>query len=481
MKLAILSLLAGLGLAACQHETTPVPTPLPTTPVLTETIKTSPFLSFDGIDLTFRTGKSQAYALSGFGSAALDSITEVGFCLSDSDTLLSILDANQQRVKVNPSALINSSLFWTELPALQAGKRYYIDAYAIFRSGRVYYGRNNAGAFVSKNRHIGVSSFTVPATDTTTYNPMQVVNKATLPTGFDSYFSALFSINNTLYVLNPTGALFAYDAIADQWVHKQDVKARVSGVDMTPHFNGLPPVAFAANGKEYVHFTSGNSEMVNNLWVYDPTADKWTFLSDHFEVSLPSYPQVFTSSNQTYLYNSSSQKILAFNSSDNTFKPLTPVPTNSIFFVPGATQPVAYYSSSAGINIGLYAINQGSVVDGKLLLPGLINPAPLQHVVTTIGNDVLFGSGLTTLVSSDQNPALTISALSDELVRYSTTANRTTARYSIVTLNDDYWSRQVRPATQNDRNGILFYKTLVAGNHVYVINTYRGALSELVF
>ena len=483
MESYIKILLICLAVTACNRDNPPAPVTTPKEQALSETIKTTDALRLDGLNLTYRTGNRQAYILAGFDFVPPDSVKEVGFCLSDSDSLLSVLNSAQQRISI-PSANRDQSIFWAELPALQANRKYYIDSYVIFPSGRVFYGHNNASPSVSRQPQIGVSSFVLPTTDTTTHSSLQVVRKAALPVPTATGFSASFSINNNLYVLGGDGSLFLYDPVGNQWEQKQSLKTRTQGIEMNTHFNGFYPIAFPVNGNEYVYFTAdGIGELAKNLWSYNPVADKWTFITDQFNIALPGSEPAYTSGDQAYLYNSSQNKVFGFSSVDAGFRVASQIqlPAYSLRFVPGSSQPLAYRSKGEGTVIGRYDLTSGILADAQPLLPLQTNIAIPQHVITSIGKDVLLGSGENTLISRDQNPALTVTELNDGLVRYSTITNKITASYSLKTLNDAYWNRQVHPEKTADRDGVFHYATLLAGGHVYVIDSFQGSLTELVF
>jgi hypothetical protein len=154
---------------------------------------------------------------------------------------------------------------------------------------------------------------------------------------------------------------------------------------------------------------------------------------------------------------------------------------NSLYFIPGATQPLAYYLTSSGRRVGRHDLNQGVIVDTTSLLTRQTNGAISQHVITSPRSDILIGSGVNTLIPWYQNSALSVSVLNDELIRYSTTTHRIEAYYQMNKLNDAYWIRQIHPTTPASRSGLFYFTTLVAGNHVYMIDSFANHLHELVF
>ncbi len=404
-------------------------------------------------------------------SAFRRNIREVGVCLSPSDSLLSIKNAAQLRVKATYDSTKSS---FTASLTIPPGQKYYLSAYFMLKDGRVYYGSQQHTArwqFPSwgpKPTMNAVTSFSITQPAAAAYQPLTIAQRAPTPVRVsvpDDYF---FVLHNTLHLLATDGTLYRYASATDQWV-AQPTRLKVP-------FDGFPALVFALSNKAYVFYTSAWTGRATYGWSYDYNANTWT--------SLPT-PNTFVASLKLayqrgdevvlrdvynkvgFRFDPIQQQFVSLNSSSILLKE----PDSYINFVNNASLPTGYFMAQGDWQAGPLYQATYDAVRNDFVQEQLVSAQPTDatpRLSFSMGQDLFFGLGMAYAFLPTSRIYTNTYTSSDELIRYSPQTGQLVARYDVSALRAGY------------ANGVSGnYRVFVVGGQTLVIDIQTGRMWQL--
>ena len=439
MKLcSLLSLL--LIAVACQRPVEPV---VPTVSLVDAGPNTLPII-FANMALS---GRSSSNAVTVTSSIYVQSaryvVKEAGYCVSKTDSLLSLTNPTTRRVvvdKITRQGVYDRSLL-TTLDSLASGQTYYIDPYAILDDGRVLYGRHNHTK-TQGTTTIAAVSFRLPVRPPLlpvsfverppVPTPVVTPNTSTLP-GYQQFIS----LQDRLYAFYPTGFLQVYDLTTNSWKALAPLGTNV----FTTSF-----LVFAAGDKLFVHsspdYWFGTNRPSPVMWEYDPAQDKWTNLSNDLGINLFNSRYLLSAGGVAYFQNSYPYGLLAFDAKQKKTtaadKPMllrtgaytgfSPLTGNTFIASAYNSNNVAQYVSYdvSTDKVGLFT-NLQSVAE-KQGLAG--SPYLVVH-----DTDLLTGWNVSTSILLNPGSINASGCIRrDELIRFSTTTQQVVGYYDIAAM-----------------------------------------------
>ncbi|MCK8493518.1 hypothetical protein M0L20_16745 [Spirosoma sp. RP8] len=412
-----------------------------------------------------------------YSSLRASQIREVGFCLSSTDSVLSV--KNPQHLRLKATLDTSQYLFTADIQNLSPGQRYYLEPYIIFKNGRVYYGRYlptprlQTPSWLPRPPMNAITRFTAPQTDKSAYKPLTVLNRATVPFTsllYDDYF---FTCNDKLYVLGREGSLFQYDADQDKWVARQRLT-----IEPSDRFNGSPAIVFSVNNKGYVLYKDILSHSATFQWEYNPELDQWTKISTPDTPDITAYKYAYQQNNQVFLSDIYRKQILRFDAQQKSFQAVNS--TNVIDYLTNyrpivnvASTPYAYFSRYDETGNGeLYASRYDPLTDrfgeDKLVSDRKSDLQPSFAVAST--DDLLLGLGTSTRLIPESRIITHSMVINDDLIRYATTSGQVTARYDLSALTNSAYD-----------SPFSSYRALFVGGRIYAIDQSNSHMRELRF
>lgn len=400
----------------------------------------------------------------------LESIREAGFCLSTTDSILSI--TNPAHIRLKATLDTKTALFTAMSSSLLPNQYYYLEPYFMTTDGRVYYGRYlqvsrlQTPSWQPRPAFNSVTRFKVSQLDRSIYKPITVVQRATLPPVSKTYNYYLFVCNDRLHVLDRDGSLFQYDASQDKWVDRKKLTVEPEGA-----FNGYPAIVFGLNNRGYVLYTHVLAPNPTYYWEYEPERDQWIKLDGVNKSYVAPYKYAYQAGSQAVLVDTYGRKVGSFTASQKEIQPVDR-PSLLTYLSAGATivtagdQPYAIRTNynTQEVTIGAYNADNDSFTDIAIL-----SAAPTDRGSTlrfAQGSDVMAGLGYTTDLLGDSRITSYLTQYSDDLVRYDPQRKQTTARYDIAGVRSD---------------GSYNYQTFTIGQKTYVIVVATGKMWELQF
>ncbi|WP_420150495.1 hypothetical protein [Spirosoma sp.] len=485
MKLLYLFLVSALFVAGCKQPSVDDPAPVPPVsvpePPLVEMQSMNDSLYIDSQDIYTRTANSDLSIRCRFrivkSPLTIKRIREYGFCLSTTDSVLSI--KNPQHIRLTASFDSVNYQFVAATQNLVPGKDYYVEPYFIMQDGRVYYGRYvtaprvQTPSWLPRPPFNSITRFRVTQPDKSVYTLITVASRATVPISALSYDFYSFVCKGNLYVLGRDGNLFQYDADQDKWVSRQRLT-----IEPGDRFNGWPAIVFGVNNKGYVLYTDAMAPNPTFHWEYDPDSDQWNKLTTANPPILASYNYTYQQGNDVFLSNTYQKSAIRFDATQKELKALA-LP-NLVNYLVGnkslltvADQPYAYFGNYDEYGKGLLYIasyDRGNDQFGEARLISEKQNDVYPTLVATLANDVLFGLGARSELIRESRIYTQLLTVNDDLIRYSTTANQLIARYDLSTIRS------------GNNNAIwVGYKTFTLKNRVYAIDRSNNKMWELRF
>lgn len=485
MRLFYILFVSALIITSCNrpsiNDPTPVSPPQVPEPPLIEVQSLNDSLYIDSQTIYTRTANTDVSFSCRFGITngwlKINRIREAGFCISATDSVLSI--KNPQHIRLKASIDTVSYQFTAASQNLIPEQNYFIEPYFVMKDGRVYYGRYintprlQTPSWLPRPPMNAITRFRLNQADKSVYKSVTIVSRATVPITTLNYDFYSFICNDNLYVLARDGNLFQYNADQDKWLSRQRLK-----IEPATSFNGWPAIVFGVNNKGYVLYSDALVPNPTFHWEYAPDVDQWTKLDTPNKPILASYNYTYQSSNQVFLADTYQKRMVRFDAVQKDVQFVT-LP-NLINYLVGnkslmsvANIPYAYSSSYDEDGNGkLYATKYDATTDtfGESSLISDTQSDLSPALVGSVANDLLLGLGNTVKFIPTSRIYTQIVTANDDLIRYSTTANQVDARYDISAI---------RSGNSNATWGI--YKSITLKNRVYVIDRSNSHMWELSF
>lgn len=319
MRLFYLPVLCTLMIAGCQRpsvdDPTPVTPPQVPEPPLVDIQSRNDSLYIDSQLIYTRTTTADVRFSCRFGitnsAFSRKRIREYGFCLSATDSVLSVKNPQHLRLKATFDSV--NYQFEAITQDLIPAKDYYVEPYFIMQDGRVYYGRYlnaprlQTPSWAPRPSMNAITRFRINPVDKSIYSPVTLVNRTTVPITTLNYDFYSFICNENLYVLDRNGNLFQYDASQDKWLPRQRLTIEPSG-----SFNGWPALVFGVNNKGYVLYSDALVPNPTFHWEYNPEVDQWTKLGTPNKPILAPYNYSYQTGNQVFLVDTYQKRMVRF-------------------------------------------------------------------------------------------------------------------------------------------------------------------------
>ncbi len=455
-------------------------------PTLTEMKTGTDSLYIDSQFISTRTSTTDISVFCQYGSSIslfTRHIREVGYCLSATDSTLSVLNPQHNRTKAVFDT--NRNTFKVTIPNLIANQRYFIDPYFITKDGRVYYGRSlksstlQTPSWFPRSPANSITSFSITHPNPSDYKIITITNRSSPP--INGYF---FTANSVLFLLGSEGLLWRYNIDQDKWEKRKQLTIGSSG-----RFNGWPAVVFGINKKGYVLYTEAIFPNPTTYWEYNPDTDEWSTLPVPEKIIVAGLASAYQIGNELVLRDSYAKTGFRFNPIQKRLDPikasslLLTEPYNSLRFVQNAPEPIGYTTESTlsgtitetdiateirSLNIVRYSAEADRFDSKKTVSSLRIDSSPT--VAFAVKNDLFFGLGNTNTFLRNSRIISEVTNYSDDLIQYSVETGQIKARYNLAII------RQGSETSQTNA-----YQIFTLAEHTLLVDRLTNKVWELVF